>query len=185
MKRCFLVVGPESAGNRLLAGVLIRAGCHGRASTHQEWDQALPEDETPAVVIRSFPHGGRWPELPGILQTLSDRGYQTTVLVTVRHPVALTESQVARGHARRVEESMDLVRKAYRRIFADLSGHPRLRSFLVPYEAVCEGGGAESLCIALGLSSSDVNHVMVDGIAQPVASRNARRYWPEEGLLCR
>src|SRR3546814_10009736 len=80
-KRCFLVVGPESAGNRLAAAVLVRAGCVGHASTDQVWDQTLPEGETPAVVIRSFPHGDDWPDLGALLSTLHARGYVVTVLI--------------------------------------------------------------------------------------------------------
>src|SRR3546814_19324561 len=78
-KRCFLVVGPESAGNRLAAAVLVRAGCVGHASTVQVWDRTLPEGETPAVVIRSFPHGDDWPDLGALLSTLHARSEERRV----------------------------------------------------------------------------------------------------------
>ena len=172
-KRCFLVVGPEGSGNRLLTGILVRAGCHGAATAHHAWrlNEALPTDETPVAVIRSFPHGGEWPDLPVILATLRHSGFLVTVLVTCRDWSAGRPGRMERGHL-----GDDATQQAaYRRIFAGLGTTPfRLVSYeslvLHPERAVAH------LLADIGLSAERAGDIVVEGRAGQIIDHNAVRY---------
>ena len=174
MKRCFLIVGPESSGNRLLGAILTRAGCAGRASTDQRWDRTLPVKATPAMIIRSFPHGEDWPDLSEIYCTLEERGYQVTTLVTVRHPAATIGSQVQSGLAGSDQEACDQIAEAYQQIFQQIS-----RPFhLVPYEAITYGPPAalRALLTAIGLAPVTAGPLIIDGQERDLEDGNAKHF---------
>ena len=128
-KRAYLVTGPESAGNRMVAAILSEAGCYGEGSTSWAWNRwELPDGTVePVVVIRSQPHGNQGDARRGFVSVfetvalLVAAGYETTVLVTHRDPVALTRSQVARGHVQDELEAVDNVRDAYLTIYGELA----------------------------------------------------------------
>ncbi len=179
MTTCYLVVGPESAGNRMLAACLLASGCEGEATARGSggYNERLPDGEDRAVVIRTFPHGGRWPHLDGILEVLLGRYDLVTVLVTCRHPVALWGSQVGRGHVSTAAEAHDNSRQAWVLIMAALGRHwgvKGLEWFLVPYESL-EGGGAAELCRQLQLPGS-LDLVEVEGERVPLENRNRRHF---------
>lgn len=117
MKHAYLVVGPESCGNRLLAALLVRAGCVGSGSMAQP---PLPVYEDPVVIVRSYPHGNEWPDLRQIVPALRDRGYLCRVLVTVRDAYATAESQ-HRGQHHSRELAAANIRRAYAEIFGQLA----------------------------------------------------------------
>jgi len=171
MKRCYLVVGPESAGNRLLASLLVRAGCIGTASTDQQW---TPEKETPCVLIRSYPHGDTWPSLHQLKRQLEDKEYEVFTLVTVRHPVALLKSQVNRGHAEDLGLAASQMRQAYIRIFSELSGHfyvvPKESLVLHPREAV------RALLHLIGLPGITDGPLVIEGRERHISDENWNHY---------
>lgn len=172
---CYVIAGPESAGNRLAAALLISAGCYGQASTAQEWDDSLPEGETPAVVIRSFPHGGTWPALHEICAELKRRGYRVVVVVTVREPAALASSQVLRGHCD-AEAADARIRKAYLRITRDLYAADDF--VLLPFEALALHPAAAGAAVLarLGLPAIYHEELVVDGEARPITDENGKHY---------
>lgn len=178
MTTCYLIVGPESAGNRVLAACLIAGGAQGdtTARTAAPGSSELPEGEDRAVVIRSFPHGGEWPDMDLLLFRLMRCYDLVTVLVTVRHPVALWRSQVARGHVGTTAEAHDHSRHAWVRIFAALGrawGRDGLEWLVVPYESLADG--AEALLGQLGLVA-DLSLVEVEGRAVPLENRNPKHF---------
>lgn len=177
MKRAFLVTGPESAGNRLLAAVLSAAGCVGEGSTASRFNERLPFDEDPAVVIRSMPHGGDWYPVEMLLSTLRRRGYEVTVLVTTRDPVALARSQVANGHQPSEDDAHVAVCRAYDEIFDGLR-HSQEISHLVPYESVTseDPNAIPALLELLGLRPVGLASVEVDGLPRPIENQNAKHY---------
>lgn len=179
MKRAFLVTGPESAGNRLLAAILIRAGCHGEAATFQPWDVALPLSETPAVVIRSVPHGDQVPDLAKDIETLKARGYGVTVLVTARDPWALAHSQGRRGNIDPFPEALDRIQDAYLWIFSRLADCPHARIVVVPMEALILHGdrAAERLLEIVGIPPVIEGPLVVEGVEWPgVYDADAKYY---------
>lgn len=115
MKRAFLISGPESSGNRILASLLVRSGVEGAGSTNQVYTRnKLPTDSPLALTII---HANiREPIL-----TLRERGYEVTVLVLFRDPVACEQSMVTRGHRDSLGAAHRRVLEAYTDVFMQLT----------------------------------------------------------------
>lgn len=176
-RRAFLVCGPESAGNRTLAALLVSAGCIGDASTAQPYDGTRwPAGESPVVLIRSVPHGEQWPDLGVVCTELEGRGYEVTALVPARDAFCMAVSQVERGHQRSREEALAVAGQAYRRIFGTLPAD--VRTIVVTYESLVLHGprAAIALLREIGLGPP-VAPLRIDGQpAQGLIDRNACRY---------
>jgi len=107
-KRCFLVLGPESAGNRLTTAVLIAGGCLGSSTTRQPFDCSAdphvfvpPRDGTDKVVWhRSLPYraDGLWLDLDRLLRSIRLEDYEVFVVVPVRDPTCIDLSAQAHPH---------------------------------------------------------------------------------------
>lgn len=93
MTTAYLVCGPESSGNRLLAAILSRSGCAGEGSTNQPDDQHdLPISTQPLVLVKHD-------SLPTWIDGLRRAGYLRIVaIIVVREPLANCKSMVERGH---------------------------------------------------------------------------------------
>jgi len=113
----FLVVSPESSGNRYLVQLLVAAGCRGRSGHRQPFDApqrfgrswphridaAAAADAPCAVVHRSMPHGGVWPNVTQLAADVRAAGWLPHVLVLVRADQAVAASQVAARHVASLE----------------------------------------------------------------------------------
>lgn len=162
LRRAFVVVGPESSGNKHLTATLTAAGCAGQAPTDgpQPFDgpghafvlpEVLPQQ---LAVMRSFPHGNQWPDLAAMVTTLREKEYTVTVLVMVRDGYAVERSHLGTGgHADSVEQSRGYVREAYRRIFAGLQAVDA-EFLLVPYTSLGRAKYRRWLGERLGLDLS-------------------------------
>lgn len=175
----YVVVGPESSGNRLLAAILIRAGCYGLASTIQPGDDGLPlHGQSPAVIVRSYPHGNKWPELRNIVPELRRRGYTTRVLIVVRDSYCVEQSQLS-NHHRTLEEIRFNVRSAFHLIFgqlADLTTDWRL----VSLESLFRPEAVGRLLDAIGLPPVMEGPLVVEGHEYAgVEDPNAKHYHGE------
>ena len=96
MKRAFIICGPESVGNRLLAAILLRAGCWGSASHNQPSLSDFPDQVNNIVWIKHFPSK--------FLDLI--KGFEEIVLVIpIREPEAHTRSMVRHGHAKTLDEA--------------------------------------------------------------------------------
>jgi LPS sulfotransferase NodH len=178
MKRAYLVTGPESAGNRLLAGILAGAGCHGTGSTDSVYTDTLPDGSvSPVVVIRSQPHGDIWPETDDTLDGLMQADYEVTVLVTTRAAVPLERSQVAQGHAPTEELARVAISRAYDDIFAAIIG-VELDWLLVPYESLVMDPevAIPALLERLGLDPAWSGTVEVDRTVAEISDANRKHY---------
>lgn len=94
MTTAYIVAGPESSGNRLVAAILVRSGCLGEGSTDQpKSPHEVPQASQQPVVVIAHHNTKNW--ITGIKQ----RGYSSvSVIVVIREPIATVKSQVARGH---------------------------------------------------------------------------------------
>ena len=84
--RAFVVLGAESSGTRLLTRMLIASGCKGSDGYDQPWDDKLPYDDPLIVWRRSVPDKNSSEPAPAIrwiLRQLKDRGYETTIIITL------------------------------------------------------------------------------------------------------
>lgn len=166
MKCAYLVVGAESSGNRMLASLLIAAGCEGGTAFDHPLMHDLPIEEDPVVLVRSYPHGNEWPDLASIYRTLRDRGYMVRVLVAVRDPHCTIRSQVTRRH-HPPELAWSNYHRAYLDIFRQL-GEVNVWYALVPYGALVARPreAAHELLATLDLPAAEV----------PMEDRNASHY---------
>jgi Methyltransferase FkbM domain len=90
----YIVCGPTSSGNRLLASILCRSGCRGEGSTRQpqKVEEIPTADGTPYVVIKHE-------HLPVWIKALKDKGYLRVVgIVMVREPYANISSMFQHKH---------------------------------------------------------------------------------------
>lgn len=117
-KRAFLVLGPESSGNRFVTECFIKAGCDGDPDHEQRFDRTLDGAEDTIVWRRSLPYGGgnhRWPDLETMLKKLQERDYNVRVIALLRNQYCTEKSQVGL-HVKTREESARNIVSATRRI---------------------------------------------------------------------
>lgn len=175
--RAYLVVGPESSGNRYLVSLLVSGGCSGIGGHDQPFDGPVgniivlePKPEHIAMH-RSFPHGNRWLGLDVLIDQLADHGYQTTVLIAVRDPSACVPSQILGGHTKTIAEAEAHIDRAYREIFAGLERRPT-DHILVPYASTGTARFRNWLAGKLQLPRVP---------AFPFVDRDARYQWQPDG----
>lgn len=170
-RNAYIVVGPESSGNRYLVRFLCAAGCAGRGEQDQPFDGPAPgyrfvppTDVTgPIAFYRSFPHGGLWPDLSAMATTARRAGFLVTVLVMVRDPAVVEMSQVRDGHVITAESALVRVQEAYRAIFDGLS-RSGSEFVVVPYQSLARPSFRRWLTDRLGLPSvPDGDAGFVDG----------------------
>lgn len=102
MKKAFVVCGPESSGNRVVAAILARAGCWGEGSTNQpKTIQDIPVDANHIVWIKHHC-------LEDTVEKLKFAGFdEITLIIVIREPEANCRSMVKNGH-------LDDINKAYK-----------------------------------------------------------------------
>lgn len=124
---CYLIVGSESSGNRLVARILSEAGCYGSTTTDQPGIAKLLKEANgrPAVAIRSFPHGAQgadrhWPNLEKLCGIIRDHNYHPYAIVTTRDFHCCTQSKVSAGHVETLTKSRSTTKSAYCKIFREI-----------------------------------------------------------------
>lgn len=178
-KRCFYITGPEGAGHRVLAALLIEGGCIGDASTNQRWSQTLPTTENPAVVIRSLPHGGEMPDIKTDLVNLSNRGYQTTLLIPVRGPVALCKAQVHGKHTDSEADARVRVQRAWQHLGPALASWCYHEVHFVPTYLLHVRPRILTDFLGLLLPFGFSGEVTVEGRLSPLHDPDAKYFHPE------
>ena len=146
MKRAYLVVGPESSGTRLVTRLLIDAGCFGDGGHKQTLDKKedqsrellddsiLPQDGTPIVWRRSFPHNGKWVDVSKPIAQLQSKSYEVWAVLTTRDWFPMIQSQIKEQHVTNERVGLQNVQRAYRTIFEKL---PKEVPFVIAsYESI-------------------------------------------------
>lgn len=121
INRALLVYGPESTGTRLLTRILIAAGCYGDGTHGQRLDTHIPDDEPYIAWRRSFPHARRWPDIERMANRLREKDYHIITYVTMRDWYPAAMSQMRRGYASDVKQSLANMQNAYALIFSKLN----------------------------------------------------------------
>lgn len=153
--RAFLILGPESSGTRLLAEILVKAGCRGEYSHEQEFDKGSISGEC-IVWRRSVPHAQK--HLPEFSDEVEKklRDYDVHVLVPTRGWHAMLMSQVRRGHVKGLDLAHKRTQRAYLDIFNFL-GEVQWDFTVVSYEGLThEPKYLDSLLDDLGLPGVDI-----------------------------
>lgn len=128
----FIVSGPESSGNRLIAALLVRGGCQGKGSTDQRyWEEGNPSpDRGPLVAVAHDPKKAA--------DKLKSCGFDVRLIVCVRDPFAQKLSMIRRGHAGDIEEAERKTAQQWWWIAEQMTlfaRHPG-RLLVIPYEAL-------------------------------------------------
>lgn len=159
--KAYLVVGPESSGNRYLTRLLCQCGCEGAGSTIQPFDVgttgsfSVPEPRPEKIaVIRSFPYAKQWLRLDDLITNLENLKYDVTILVMTRDPSIVEQSQIRTGHVKTNEEARLNIARAYRNIFYGLIVS-RCPYLLIPYEQLSRPEFVEWLLTRLDLEPVD------------------------------
>lgn len=181
--KAFVVFGAVSSGNRMLAGLLIEAGCLGEASSAvgAGYNESLPEPglELPPVVIRSSPHGTDYedPDVAKVCAELLECGYEPTVLIPIRHPVATMRSALSQGHTLAGGPSAELYSSGMSWVANQVTRIMDLAPFyFVPYESLFCPGAAESLLELLELPVFPIDAVTVNRRRRQLVNQNAKHF---------
>ena len=121
---CYLVLGAESSGTRIMAKVFIAMGCLGSADHQQPFDDELPPAQPGRDIVwrRSVPHNVLMPTLMNMYDYLYDSGYQVKPVIVVRDWNCTAASQVRRGLAKDHAAAIERIRTAYDFIFRHVDG---------------------------------------------------------------
>jgi len=175
VKKAIIVTGPEGCGNRLIAAAFQAAGCYGEGSTDAKYNTELPTDESPVVLIRSFPHGNEWPDLVDIHTRLTEREYSVTYVIPTRDFSCYAASWVKD----RPEES-DRWQEVYQRAYIDIMAAMNATKapfILAQYEAIMMRQSAylSRLVTQCGLPHNFFT-LTVDGTERNINDANAKYY---------
>lgn len=143
MPKCFIVCGPESSGNKMIAQILIEAGgCFGDADYKQRLDKGY--DVAPfgknVVLIRSFPHGSassgdrRWPDLHNEKEWAELNGYEVVFIAITRAWLPTEKSQMDHGHVGTNDHAQKNLTEAMPNIMSQIQKHD-LDYVLLTYES--------------------------------------------------
>jgi tetratricopeptide (TPR) repeat protein len=162
-KRAFLVLGPESCGNRLVTQCLIAAGCDGEAGHTQKFDRPDGLVGAGSVIAwrRSLPHGPSWPDLYQLLHRLRVAGYNDVrVFALLRNHYCAVRSQVNRHekHADTYEQAERNISGALRRI-ASFVLENNLPVRWITYESLVDPQQRESFVRVLKEWGLDPSHL--------------------------
>ena len=170
-KRAFLVLGPESSGNRFVTRCLMAAGCDGDGDHDQRFDKTLDGAKDTIVWRRSLPYGGGdgrvWPDLDTMLKKLKARDYRVRVVALLRNQYCTEKSQVGK-HVQTYKESAYNIASATRRIASFILEND-LEAHYITYESVIHNWeafarvlrewGLEPVLPAEGLKDANTQHL--------------------------
>ena len=126
-KRAFVVMGVPSSGTRLMARLLVAAGCtsdnpNSRPFEHNDfWEGELPEADL--IVVRRHIAIGRppfWARDPNVIEALRMEGYNIYGIIMSRCQTIVEMSMVAAPHAESIEEAQLRVQFCWREIYQNI-----------------------------------------------------------------
>lgn len=175
MKRAIVVTGPEGCGNRLIAAAFNAAGCHGDGATNAEYNTNIPSEESPVVLIRSFPHGDVWPDLISLHNTLTGRDYKVTYVIPTRD-----FSCYARSWQKDRPEEAEKWQHNYQRAYIDIMramDETKAQFLLAQYEAILMRPSAylSRLVTRCGIPHKFFS-LTIDGVEREINDANAKYY---------
>ena len=114
--KAYLVVCPESSGNRMISELLESVGCKlidGRYNV-------VPLAKEDIVLTMSMPSNSHWYNVFDVTNMLKEKNYDVTVIVGVREWFGTLASQVKRGRVPDIKASISSTQEAYKRIFGTM-----------------------------------------------------------------
>jgi tetratricopeptide (TPR) repeat protein len=147
-KRAFLVLGPESCGNRFVTQCCVAAGCEGDAGHEQRFDKPDGLKRAGEVIVwrRSLPHGDEWPDLDYLLKQLRTHGYNDVrVFALLRTHYCAVRAQVhgSEKHVDTYDQAERNIAGAMRRISSFVLEN-NLPARWITYESIVDESQRES-----------------------------------------
>lgn len=96
--KSFIVSGPVSSGNRVMTGILVRAGLAGEGSTNQPVTIEDVDYNLPSVMITHY-------ELKKWIDAFKSHGHEVTVIIMIREIFAQVNSAIKRGHFSNIDNA--------------------------------------------------------------------------------
>ena len=94
---------------------------------------------------RSIPHGGGWPDIPGLVAQIKKAGFEPRLLVPIRADDVTWASQVTQGHVRSIEQARTNMLRAHRHIVDALARLPDVWFRFVLYEELAHDHYVQTL----------------------------------------
>lgn len=118
-KRCFLIIGAESSGTRVLAQSFISSDVFGDGGHAQRLDfmddEGLIEIDYDVVFRRSLPHAGEWPVITEIVERFTRTGFKVVVVGILRETSFVINSQLRNSqHSDNVTDASEKIQRANR-----------------------------------------------------------------------
>ena len=105
-KRAFFVMGAESAGSKMLTETLVKTGVQGEYGHEQKLDTLdFSNINNDIVFRRSVPHAKKWPPIAGIIRRMRKFGFEVILIWVNREDKYMELSQIARTHAKTIEDA--------------------------------------------------------------------------------
>lgn len=133
----YIVCGPIRSGNRILASILVRSGCHGNAGTQQPRtaeDLPAAERNEPYVII-VHEHVAWWAD------QLRNKGFQRIVaIMIIREPIATIQSALKGGHPGVYELQIGMMNRKNTIVstISELVARQGIEFEILTYEGLCE-----------------------------------------------
>ena len=177
----YLVVGPESSGNKYTVSMLKSAGCDCESGHSQPWDvpgsqfekintkKLLSRKPKCAAMHRSFPHDKHWVNIRSIMNYIVEAGYEPRIIYITRNILAVAESQVRVHQPKNQRIAMLNIERAKREIYGYIANsHVWFREFI--YEQYGSTKYLEYVYKELGYKGEDLipqNH-------RPFSNKNVK-----------
>ena len=176
MKRAYIVCGPECSGNRLVAGLLVSAGCWGRGSDRQpDLDEFLalgadPTADMPdkiVVILHLEEYLRQW------TQHLLELDYKVHFIVTARDPWVQVRSRSKAAHCE-FKDSMKRYWQDYRAAFSVVAEFDGCKFTVITYESLLWKGAAKRFLSLFGLEQT--RPLVVQGKETEITDQNGKWY---------
>lgn len=168
MKRAFIVCGPEYSGNRLVAGLLVSAGCWGRGSDDQPTREEDNVKHAEKVVVIAHLKN----DICAWHQHFVEHDYEVHFVLTARDPWVQVRSRSAAAGCR-FEDSMVRYRSDYRDAFTAILA-TECGFTVMTYESLLWKGAAERF---LSLFDMKQTHpLVVQGVGTTIRDENGKWY---------
>jgi hypothetical protein len=136
-KKFFLVMGPESSGNRYCVKLIIDgAQCYGQAGHYQPYDirknhkqmtamqwseidfKKLKESQKQCGVMhRSIPHDGKYVNITHMVAQIRSQGMTPHILITLRSEPHMILSQIRNQHTSNIHQSEVNIEEGFKHLF--------------------------------------------------------------------
>jgi len=171
--RSFIVCGPQSSGNRLVAAILTRAGLSGSGSTDQPTDYNINYSKEWVII-------NHWNRIREWIAYFNANGHQVTMLIPIREAHACASSMVKTGHASSYESALKHINTV---VAANLSLAliMGMRVELIPYSSLSTPGMVKQFLIRHGLRNDNLEEPLplVGQIAPPQPENLDKKHYAE------